>query len=65
MTLLEIKLPHDPVCPSSRFDFISRSVGRLVGLSVTIYLKGGKFHLYAPIGVLFFVFLITDYPHLS
>ena len=44
----QVKLPHDPVCPSS--------VGRLAGLSV----RGGRFHFHAPIWALVLFHLKQD-----
>ena len=60
--LLEVKLPYDLVCPPV--------VGRSLGLSVfhnfllvTTSLKGEKLHFLAPIGALFFIFIIVGSRH--
>ena len=53
---LLLKLPYDLVCPR-----VVRWVGRSVGRSVIISLKGGKFRLYAPIGELVILNSIFSY----
>ena len=50
-TLLKVKLPYDPVCPSVRWFVGPAPVAWSVFLNI-ISLNGGKFHFHAPIGAL-------------
>ena len=55
ISVLNVKLPYDLVCPLVGRSVGVSLVGFLVGRSVFIFLKGGKFHFHASIRVLILI----------